>query len=72
VDDETNGAGSVVFRVLGDGRELAVTPVLPGGAAAVPVQADVTGVRMLDLQVADGGDGNNSDHADWAEAAVTC
>ncbi|MEO6090634.1 MAG: NPCBM/NEW2 domain-containing protein [Umezawaea sp.] len=72
VDDETNGLGSVVFRVLGDGRELAATPVLPGGAAAVPVQADVTGVRMLDLQVTDGGDGNNSDHADWAAATITC
>jgi hypothetical protein len=29
-------------------------------------------VRMLDLQVADGGDGNDSDHADWATATVTC
>ncbi|WP_086663561.1 NPCBM/NEW2 domain-containing protein [Lentzea kentuckyensis] len=72
VDDETNGLGSVSFRVLGDGRELAVTPVLRGGAEAVPVQADVTGVRMLDLQVTDGGDGNNSDHADWAAATITC
>ena len=60
------------FRVLGDGRELAVTPVLRGGAVAVPVRADVTGVRMLDLQVGDGGDGNNSDHADWAAATITC
>ncbi|WP_158853992.1 NPCBM/NEW2 domain-containing protein [Saccharothrix deserti] len=72
VDDEKDGRGSVMFRVLGDGRELAVTPVLRGGAAAVPVQADVTGVRMLDLQVADGGDGNDSDHADWASATITC
>ena len=72
VDDETNGLGSVLFRVLGDGRELAVTPVLRGGAMAVPVQADVTGVRMLDLQVTDGGDGNGSDHADWAAATITC
>jgi hypothetical protein len=29
-------------------------------------------VRMLDLQVTDGGDGNNSDHADWAAATITC
>ncbi|MGP3982518.1 NPCBM/NEW2 domain-containing protein [Streptomyces sp. KR80] len=72
VDDETDGRGSVMFRVLGDGRELAVTPVLRGGAVAVPVRADVTGVRMLDLQVTDGGDGNNSDHADWASATITC
>ncbi|MEU4443653.1 NPCBM/NEW2 domain-containing protein [Actinosynnema sp. NPDC050801] len=72
VDDEKDGRGSVVFRVLGDGEELAVTAVLPGGAAAVPVDVDVTGVRMLDLQVADGGDGNDSDHADWANATITC
>lgn len=72
VDDEKEGRGSVAFRVVGDGRELAATPVLTGGSAAVPIDADLTGVRMLDLQVTDGGNGNDSDHADWASAAITC
>jgi alpha-galactosidase len=72
VDDEKEGRGSVAFRVVGDGRELAATPVLLGGAAAVPIDADLTGVRMLDLQVTDGGNGNDSDHADWASASITC
>jgi hypothetical protein len=33
---------------------------------------DVTGARMLTLRVTDGGDGKNFDHADWADARVTC
>ncbi|MEV6907311.1 NPCBM/NEW2 domain-containing protein [Amycolatopsis sp. NPDC051071] len=30
------------------------------------------GVQVLDLVVTDGGDGVDSDHADWAAAALTC
>ena len=33
---------------------------------------DISDVRMLSLRVTDGGDGRNFDHADWAEAALTC
>jgi len=36
------------------------------------VSADVTGVRVLTLRVTDGGDGRNRDHADWADARLTC
>jgi hypothetical protein len=32
----------------------------------------VTGVRVLTLRVTDGGDGKNFDHADWADARVSC
>ncbi|WP_410667432.1 glycoside hydrolase family 97 catalytic domain-containing protein [Amycolatopsis sp. cmx-4-68] len=73
VDDEADGPASVTFRVLGDdGRVLADTPVLRPADGAHPVQADVTGVRRLTLEVTDGGDGEDFDHADWAEATVTC
>jgi alpha-galactosidase len=72
VDDEKGGAGSVEFRVLGDGQELAATGVLRGGQAATPVAAGLAGVDVLELQVTDGGDGNDSDHADWARATITC
>ncbi|TDQ04595.1 NPCBM/NEW2 domain-containing protein [Labedaea rhizosphaerae] len=71
LDDET-GAGSVAFEVWGDGTRLAATGVQHKGVAAVPVDVDVSGVRVLDLRVTDGGDGNTYDHADWAGAAVTC
>ena len=73
VDDETNGQGSVTFTVLGDnGRQLAATGVVRGGENAVDLTADVTGVRTLSLAVGDGGDGKNSDHADWGLAQLTC
>jgi hypothetical protein len=33
---------------------------------------DTTGTRMLSLRVTDGGDGKNFDHADWADARLSC
>jgi len=71
VDDEANKAGSVVFVVIADGKEIAKTPVLKKGDAAQLISVDVTGVKQLTLQVGDGGDGNNNDHADWADAQLT-
>jgi hypothetical protein len=72
VDDEVEDPASVAFRVLGDGRLLTETPVLRPKDGAVPVRADVTGIRRLTLEVTDGGDDKDSDHADWADATVTC
>ncbi|MFF0478133.1 beta-galactosidase [Streptomyces sp. NPDC004284] len=72
VDDETNGGGSVTFTVLADGRQVAATPVLRGGQAAVAVDADVSGAQVLDLVIGDGGDGKGLDHGDWADASVSC
>ncbi|WP_285686594.1 glycoside hydrolase family 97 catalytic domain-containing protein [Actinoplanes sp. NBRC 103695] len=72
IDDEVTSPGSAGFEVLGDGRPLASTGVLRSADPARPVTADVTGVRILTLRVTDGGDNKNFDHADWAEARVTC
>jgi alpha-glucosidase len=72
VDDEVSGQGSVTFTVLGDGRRLATSGVVRGGAPAVDLTADVTGVHTLTLAVGDGGDGRNFDHADWGQAQLTC
>jgi len=72
IDDEVGDPASVAFRVLGDGRLLTETPVLRPADGAVPVRADVTGVRRLTLEVTDGGDDKDSDHGDWADATVTC
>ncbi|MFI9338643.1 NPCBM/NEW2 domain-containing protein [Streptomyces althioticus] len=70
VDDEVGAKGTVVFEVLGDGRTLLTTGVLGGAGPAFPVDVDVTGVRQLTLRVLDGGDGVDSDHADWADARL--
>lgn len=72
LDDETEQPGSVAFQVYGDDKPLYDSGVLAGKGAAVPIDVDVSDVRMLSLRVTDGGDGRNFDHADWAEAALTC
>jgi hypothetical protein len=72
IDDEVTGPGSVDFQVLGDGQPLTTSGVVRRGDPAVALTADVTGVERLDLQVTDGGDGKNYDHADWGDAALTC
>jgi hypothetical protein len=71
VDDEVGDNGSVSFQVIADGRTLATTPVLYGSDGGTPVDVDVTGARWLDLLV--DGDGDvSTDHADWADAKLTC
>jgi len=72
VDDEQNGAGTVTFQVLADGRSLATTPVIHGRDKATAIDADVTGAQALELVVGDGGDGNGNDHGDWAVPTLTC
>ena len=72
VDDEQNGAGTVTFSVLADGKTLVTTPVIHGHQAAAPIDVDVTGAQVLELVVGDGGDGNGSDHGDWAQPTLTC
>jgi hypothetical protein len=71
LDDEITGPGSVEFQIMGDGNTLYDSGVLRPGPA-VAAAADVTGVRMLVLRVTDGGDNKNFDHADWADAKLTC
>ena len=70
VDDEvnSNAASSVEFIVVGDGNALWRSGVMKAGETAKDCAVDLTGVKSLLLQVSDAGDGNNFDHADWAEA----
>ena len=71
VDDEVGRRGSVIFRVLGDGKVLWESGVLRGGEAGKEVSVDLKGVKTLTLSVDDAGDGINYDHADWADATIT-
>ena len=70
VDDERRGAGSVVFVVLVDDREVKRTRVLRGGDTPETLSIDLTGARQMTLLVEDAGDGIHSDHADWAGAML--
>lgn len=70
VDDSAGKQGSVEFIVAGDGKILWRSGVMTGGQAALSVDVDLAGVRVLVLQVTDGGDGASNDHADWADANI--
>ncbi|BBA95696.1 putative alpha-galactosidase [Actinacidiphila reveromycinica] len=72
VDDEKDGKGTVEFEVTADGTQVADSGVLTNADGPKPLTADVAGAQRVQLVVTDGGDGNDSDHADWADAQVTC
>jgi len=70
VDDEelSRGKGSVVFRVYADQKVVVDTGVVKAGQPAKAIKADLTGAKMVILQVSDAGDGDSYDHADWCDA----
>lgn len=72
IDDEVGAGGTVTFEVWGDGVVLAVSPVMRGGQPAHPLAVSVAGVGELVLRVADGGDGDATDHANWGDARIDC
>ncbi|NED83478.1 alpha-galactosidase [Streptomyces sp. SID11233] len=72
VDDEKGAKGSVAFEIWADGTKAASTGVLTNAMPAQPVSADVTGAQVVRLVVTDGGDGDDSDHADWGDLRITC
>jgi glucose/arabinose dehydrogenase len=73
VDDEsTSPIASVDFQIFADGTKLADTGTMGATSATQSLSVDVTARTTLQLVVTDAGDGNESDHADWANAQLTC
>jgi hypothetical protein len=72
LDEEVGDRGSVVFEVWGDGERLAVSGIVRGPQASVPIAADLQGVGRMTLVVTPGGDGNAFDHSDWGGARLAC
>ncbi|MEW1926143.1 NPCBM/NEW2 domain-containing protein [Streptomyces sp. NPDC088360] len=72
VDDEKDPKGTVTFEIWADGKKAASTGVLTNADAAKSLSADVSGAQIVRLVVTDGGDGRDSDHADWAEPVLSC
>jgi len=63
--------GSVVFRVLGDGKELYRSPVIRGSAGKpIEVSVGVAEVKHLTLKVTDADDLDLGDVANWGSARV--
>lgn len=59
--------GSVVFRLVGDGKEMYNSGMVRGGEKARNISLDVSGIDVLELIVEDGGDGVSGDHANWID-----
>ncbi|MFJ7300619.1 NPCBM/NEW2 domain-containing protein [Streptomyces sp. NPDC099088] len=72
LDDEKGTKGTVAFEIWADGTKVASTGVLTNAMPAQALTADVTGAQVVRLVVTDGGDGIDSDHADWADAKLSC
>ena len=72
VDDEVGANGSVTFQVLGDATSLFTSTIKRGPDAGQAISVNVAGRSQLRLVVANGGDTNEFDHADWADATLSC
>ena len=62
-----NSRASGKFEVSGDDRCLFKSKLLVGMGAVETFKVDISGVKTLKLITDDGGDGNASDHTDWAD-----
>ncbi|MET7617281.1 NPCBM/NEW2 domain-containing protein [Streptomyces sp. NPDC005408] len=72
LDDEKAAKGTVTFEIWADGKKAASTDVLTNAMPAQPITADISGAKVVRLVVTDGGDGVDSDHADWADLRIGC
>src|SRR5262249_19756683 len=72
IGDEVDPHGSVVFQVFADGAKLYDSGTLTGASSPATVSVNISGKNLLQLVVTDGGNGNAYDHADWANARITC
>jgi len=72
VDDEKSANGSVTFELWADGTKVADSGAMDTSTPARTLTADLSGATVLRLVVTDGGNGNNSDHGDWADPRLTC
>jgi alpha-galactosidase len=70
VDDELTDVGTITFTLTGDGKKLWESSALNFGDAPESVTVDLHGVQTLVLSARDGGDGNDHNHADWADAQI--
>ncbi|MEU8785968.1 NPCBM/NEW2 domain-containing protein [Streptomyces sp. NPDC048637] len=72
LDDEVGANGSVVFQIYRDTTLVADSGLMTVDQPAKRLTADLSGGSQLRLVVTDGGNGNDSDHADWGGPQLTC
>ena len=69
----TNGKvekGSVIFSIVGDGKELYNSGVVSSGAKPVEFEVNLNKVNVLELIVDEGQDGPSGDHALWINPEI--
>ncbi|WP_440118785.1 NPCBM/NEW2 domain-containing protein [Paenibacillus sp. QZ-Y1] len=71
VDNEVGTVGSVEFQVQVDNQVVFSSGVMHNNIEPKEVHVNLSGKNELKLIVTDGGDGINSDHADWVNARLT-
>lgn len=76
VDDETHGAGSLIFRVVSEHGTLFKSPVIRGNDKGAVIDLDISGVKTLALLVIEAQPLDSGlpfvyyAHADWADARI--
>ncbi|WP_193726654.1 NPCBM/NEW2 domain-containing protein [Paenibacillus guangzhouensis] len=70
IDHEVSANATVVFQVWADGNKIYDSQTMTPASQIQSIDVSVAGVNQLVLTVEDGGDGINSDHADWANARL--
>ncbi|HOT14700.1 MAG TPA: NPCBM/NEW2 domain-containing protein [Bacteroidales bacterium] len=69
IDDEVKGHDAAAeFELYGDGKKLWSSGLMRVGDTARVCSVNLTGIKKFELVVADGGNGNYYDHADWVDA----
>jgi len=62
--------GTPLVAVASEGLPKYVSPIFSGKTRSAEIDLDITGAKQLYLVVTDGGDGINSDHADWGDPRI--
>lgn len=69
IDDEVAGHdAAAVFEIYGDGKKIWSSGLMRLGDSARTCNVQLAGIKKLELAVADGGNGNYYDHANWVDA----
>ncbi len=67
IDDCAGDGGSVVFRVLLDGKKVKETGILRGGGEVETLSIDLKGAKVLSLEVDHADNSHVNDQADWVD-----
>ncbi len=70
IDDRTRPSGQVVFRVLGDGKELFNSRAITGQDDPQDILVNLAGVGVITLVVEQAEQLDIGDHANWANARL--